>query len=39
MEVTYKSDVIVVGFSATPSQRSLKLTSQFMGLFFINGFN
>jgi len=33
MEVTYKSDVIVVGFRATPSQRSLKLTSRFMGLF------
>jgi len=35
----YKSDAIVVGFSATPSQRSFKLTSRFMGLFFINGFN
>jgi len=40
MEVTYKSDVLVVGFSGTPSQWSLKLTSRFMGLFFfINGFN
>jgi len=34
MEVIYKSAVIVVGFSAIPSQRSLKFTPQFMGLFF-----
>jgi len=34
MEVTYKADVIVVGLSAIPSQRSLKLTSLFMGFSF-----
>jgi len=34
MEVAYKSDVSGVGFSAIPSQRSLKFTPQFMGLFF-----
>ena len=40
LEVTYKSDVLVVGVSATPPQRSCSSHHGFCDcFFFINGFN